>query len=155
MADGKTVIPGDDLAGDDVTQDVGGGSFTQAQVNAIVQDRLARQKRAMTADFQVRLTRLAELETENAALKEKTTRYADVYTKGLADRKKNLPAGVLKLLDGLDPVEQGAWLDENADTLTVKPRSAGPQTPKPDDKPTSDNKTDVGKTSQAGIYYGI
>lgn len=130
LPDKQTVMPGDDEGEGEVS----GGTFTQAQVNAIVQDRLARQKTKLMAGYQEKLARLTQVESELTALKEKSLKYQEHFTASLAERKKALPAGVLKLLDGLDPVDQAAWLDENAETVGKPPVHPGPVTPKPDSK---------------------
>lgn len=121
-------------------------TFSQADVDAIVKDRIAREKRkadetaekAKTEAEQKALLekgefktlaeqRATELETLRKDLEAAKTheQTADKYRKALKERldaeKKNFPAHVVSLLDKLDPLEQMEWITTNAEAL--KPAS--------------------------------
>ena len=111
---------------------VGGGTLTTDQVNAIIKDRLARQRAQILSQTSTQTTELEALRKEVEGLRSYKASRQEAATKVLEDKRKGLPEGVLKLLDKLDPDEQLAWIEANANELAVKPQvSAGPQTPRP------------------------
>ncbi len=121
-------------------------TFSQADVDAIVKDRIARAQRkaddaaekAKTEAEQKALAeqgeyktlseqRATELETvkrelEAAKVYETTAdKFRKVLTERLAIEKKSYPAHVVSLLDKLDPLEQLEWITANLEAL--KPSS--------------------------------
>lgn len=123
-----------------------GRTFTQAELDRIIEERLARSKKATEAaaaraaeearqralleqgEYQKlaeeRAARLAELEPQAAAVE----RYRGALEAVLAEHRKGLPAHLVTLLDRLDPVEQLEYLAANAETLrpAAPPAPAGP-----------------------------
>lgn len=156
---GKTATPDPD---DELEEDapVGGGTFTQDQVNTIVRDRLARQKSQLERKFAAVSEELTQLKAEVEPLKAfKAT--ADERSKAaLEEKRKGLPEPVLKLLEKMEPSDQLAWIDENATALLEKvpapqtPPKTPPETPKPKE-PTAAAPDLTAKTSKSGLYYGI
>lgn len=125
----------DDSAGTE-SQSNAGKTFTQAELENIIKDRLKRQKDAIDAQKakekddadkaaladQQQFKALAE--KHEARVKElepveaKATRYADVLGKYLTEQRKGLSAPVLKLLDKMDVAEQLEWIVENKAEIT-------------------------------------
>jgi len=130
--------------------------FTQAEVNGIISDRLAREKAtsekaqaeaakkaadeaaAKNGEWQkLAEARAAELETLRPnltaleAAKAQLAEY-EATVKAQADAaKKDLPAHILSLLESLTPVKQLEWLAKNADALGKRPAQHIPSTPAP------------------------
>lgn len=133
--------------------DVGGGTFSQEQVNAIVKDRLARQKAALLSQYATQVTEGEEAKKQLEQLKTKAQKYDALFKKGLEERRKKLPASVVILLDKLEPDEQVAWMDANADKLAPV-TEAGPQTPKPkENQPAVDAAVD--RKVKSGQYGAL
>jgi hypothetical protein len=153
---GKTDSQIIDSTEDDEITDVGGGSFSQEQVNAIVRDRLARQKAQLTKTQGTLAEQLATLQAQVEQLSADKAKYADKFSASLVEKKSGLPDGILKLLEKMDPVDQLAWIDENAATLVpaTQPPATGPQAPKPKEAPSAVQSAEE-KVSLTGLYYGI
>lgn len=130
--------------------------FTQAELNAIITDRLAREKaasekaqaeaakkaadeaaakngewqklaEARAAELETLRTNLTALETAKAQLAE-----YEATVRAQADAaKKDLPAHILSLLESLPPVKQLEWIAKNADALGKRPAQHIPSTPAP------------------------
>lgn len=118
-------------------------TFTQADIDRIVQERLERaQKKADEAkakaeaeaaakvlaeqgEYQklseAQKAKLAELEAQTttqaealAKASEERDRYQAALKANVAERLKGIPAHITSLLEALDPVDQLAWLTKNA-----------------------------------------
>lgn len=150
--DNPTTGNGTGQQGDNAQQQNAGDGdkrFTQAELDAIVADRLKRatesaerkaaterqkaEERAATEQGQFkelaeqRQSRIAELEPFEA----KATRYEAALTTLLTAQRKDLPGHLTALLDKLDPAEQLEWIAANQDALKPTNGSAGPNpTPK-------------------------
>lgn len=137
-------------------------TFTQAELDAIVKDRLDRAQRTAEAKAQKdreateaealkeqskfkelaeqREKQLAELEP----VKARAERYEAALKTHLDAERKSLPAHITGLLDKLDPADQLEWIAANREALGEpgeKPPAAKgtPPTPKPNGKvPTHD-----------------
>ena len=153
---GSKLIPNtpNDEDDDGETVEVGGGTFTQEQVNALMRDRLSRQKRALEAKYSKQINENADAAEQLVALTEKAKKYDALFKAGLEDRRKKLPEGVLTLLDKLEPGEQLEWLNANADKLTSVKPDAGPQTPKPKDTTPNESAT-LEHKSQSNRYQSM
>jgi hypothetical protein len=74
--------------------------------------------------------RATELATANQALEAAKTheltaeKYKTALLARLATDKKGLPAGILTLIDRLDPIEQAEWLSDPKNADALKPVSA-------------------------------
>lgn len=131
--------------------------FTQSQLEAIVKDRLERErKKAETATAKAREDAEAAALTKNAewqalaerraeqltaaeakaaevdSVQQRADRYEVALKSHLDSQRKDLPAHITALLDKLDPVEQLEWLSANREALT-KGSNGVPATPKPTD----------------------
>lgn len=124
-------------------------TFTQADIDRIVKERLEQEKRTSdekarkaaekaaadalkeNADFKTlsekQAASLLERETELMQTKtqfETTAQERDKYKTALEahvkERRKGVPAHILEILDVLDPLAQMAWLDKNTDKLTAQ-----------------------------------
>lgn len=133
-------------------------TFTQADIDRIVTERLEREKRkgdeaAKTAAEAAAAKALKEnsqfkelSEKQAATLLEKETvliqtkaqtetltqerdKYKTALEEHVKERRTGLPDSITVLLDKLDPVEQMAWLSKNAATLGTN-REGVPATPK-------------------------
>jgi hypothetical protein len=139
--------------GDAQQQNAGDGEkrFTQAELDAVVADRLKRatesaerkaaserqkaDERAAAEQGQFkelaeqRQTRIAELEPFEA----KATRYEAALTSLLDVQRKDLPKHITALLDKLDAAEQLEWIAANQEALKVPAAgtTAVPGTPRP------------------------
>ena len=140
-------------------------TFTQAEVDAIISDRLDRERRKQEADakkaqeaaeakrmeeqqeFQklaeTRQAKIAELEKQLADLqptKERVIQLEGVLKTYLDKEREGLPDAIKGLLDSLDVVKQLEWLAANK--KTIKGASAIPATPaaKGDGKMTDDER---------------
>lgn len=109
--------------------------FTQAELDAIVQDRLNRDRQrrdqqaqrerdqaqadALREQQQYRelseqqATRIAELEP----FQQRAERYQTALTTLLEGERKNLPSHITALLDKLDPAEQLEWIASNREAI--------------------------------------
>jgi hypothetical protein len=112
-------------------------TFTQAELDAIVKDRLDRERKAGEAkalkereaadakaledqkEFQKlaeqRQTRITELEPYQA----KSERYEAALKTHLDAERKNLPAHITALLDKLDPADQLEWIASNREAIST------------------------------------
>ena len=131
-------------------------TFTQAELDAIIKDRLAREKAtsekaqaeaakkaaeeaaAKNGEWQkLAETRAAEIAEANSKLGEFESAKArlaeyEAAIKLQADAaKKDLPAHILSLLNALPPVKQLEWLAKNASVLGQRPTQTIPGTPPP------------------------
>lgn len=174
----STTGNGTGQAGDNAQQQNAGDGdkrFTQAELDAIVADRLKRatesaerkaarerqeaEERAASEQGEFkkladqRQARIAELEPFEA----QATRYGAALTKLLDAQRKDLPGHITALLDKLDPAEQLEWIAANQEAL--KPAQAGttavPGTPRANGQaPTRDQlvKDKVDKLRASGSY---
>ena len=96
-------------------------TYTEAELQAIVKDRVAREKKISAAAA-------SEIETIKSAHADELGKYKSIVDARLEDAKKSLPDAVQKLLEKLDALEQLEWL---ADPENVKPveRTKIPETP--------------------------
>lgn len=131
-------------------------TFTQAELDTIIKDRLAREKAtsekaqaeaakkaadeaaAKNGEWQklaeTRATEIAEANSKLGELESAKARLAEYESaiKLQADAaKKDLPAHITSLLDALPPVKQIEWLAKNADALGKRPTQTIPATPSP------------------------
>jgi len=136
------------------------GTFTQADVDRMILERLATEKRSGeekarkaaekaaadalkdSADFKTLsekqatalLDRDAEL-TQHRTQLETTSQERDKYKIALEshvkERRKDVPEHISGLLDVLDPVAQLKWLTDNAEKLGGTQLGGVPATPKP------------------------
>lgn len=131
-------------------------TFTQAELDVIIKERLAREKaasekaqaeaakkaaddaaakngewqklaEARAAEIASVSARLGELETAKTQLAE----YEAAIKLQADTAKKDLPAHILSLLDALPPVKQLEWLAKNASVLGQRPTQTIPGTPPP------------------------
>jgi hypothetical protein len=156
--------------------------FTQAELDAIVKDRIDREKRNADAKAQrereaaeakaleeqskfkeladQRQAKIAELEPFQA----KSERYEKALTTLLEAERKGMPGHITALLDKLDPAEQLEWIASNREALatdagdgTAKttPARSTPATPKPAGNPgRADLIEQTKKELQASGLYG-
>jgi|GEM_PF-2928586 len=150
--------------------------FSQAELDAIVQDRLAREKKKQddAADkarkeaeetallenqkFQElaeeRAKTIAELEPFKEQLdgaNETIERYKGALDKYLEAEKKDLPKHVLALLEKLDPVEQMDYIAANREELGKGPEGI-PPSPNPKEKKLSDEERERARKEQGSLY---
>lgn len=160
----------DDASAEDDTPPAG-RSFTQEDVDRIVQERLERerQKQEKAADKARReaeeqaakdqgkwqelaeshAKRISELESLEPQLEETQAtadRYKGALERHLEVQRSELPGHITALLDQLDPVAQLEWISEHRETITASQN--GNQTKKgvpPAPKPGDDRMTDEDK----------
>lgn len=150
--------------------------FSQAELDAIVQDRLAREKKKQdeaaekarkeaeeagllkNQEFQKlaeeRAKTIAELEPFKEQLNganETIERYKGALDKYLEAEKKDLPKHVLALLDKLDPVEQMEYIAANREELGKGPEGI-PPSPNPKEKKLSDEELERARKEQGSLY---
>ena len=126
-------------------------TFTQAELEAIIEQRLTRAQNKAKAEADARAlveqgewktlaeqraARVAELEPLSVQLeqsKSDTKKYRDAISKFADAAKANVPESVRALLDKLDPIDQLEWISSNAASLsTEKPAPIGtPQNKQP------------------------
>jgi hypothetical protein len=116
-----------------------GKTFTQAELDQIVKDRLERQKRATEAAatkaaddakaamlkeqgdykalYEAGTAKIAEL----ARQAEAAARYEAALSKTLEQQRKDLPAHITALLDSMDVAAQLEYLSEHGDKLRTPP----------------------------------
>ena len=155
-----------------------GKKFTQAELDAIIADRLSREKKNQEAatekarkkaeedallknqEFQKlaeeRGKRIAELEPLGDQIKSATEtadRYKGALEKYLETEKKGLPKHVLTLLDKLDPVEQIEYIAANREELG-KPKGPDgvPASPNPKERKLSEDDQKSARNEQASLY---
>ena len=133
-------------------------TFTQAELEAIIEQRLTRAQNKAKAEAdkakaeadaralveqgewktlaEQRAARVAELEPLSVQLeqsKSDTKKYRNTISKFADAAKANVPESVRALLDKLDPIDQLEWISSNAASLsTEKPAPIGtPQNKQP------------------------
>lgn len=149
--------------------------FSQADVDQIIKDRLARQKKQdekevekarekaeedalkKNSDFQKLAEKhektIAELEgqiKDFTDIKEQSKKYQNVLNKYLTEAKKNLPKHVLPLMEKLDIVDALEYVTDHADELGVQVLGV-PQTPKEKEKKLSDDEKKQASTSVGNL----
>ena len=159
-----------------------GKSFSQADVDRIVKERLEREKAArekaaqkaredaeaeslkknqewqgLAATQEKRANELAARVTELESVGDQATRYKGALEKYLAAEKKDLPKHVLVLLEKLDPVDQIEYLAANREELG---KGGGapvgvPASPEPKERTLSDEDRERARRGQAQIYQNF
>jgi len=149
--------------------------MSKEEINAIVQERLARQKASLTAihdsevaSLQKEIADLKEaavsletkhkldIEKERLAVTDLKTRYEAVIAREQArldEQKKALPKEIVALLDKQSYEEQLAWLEEyGAAKVTINTPKTPPNPPQPsgNDQPNQAELLDLKRES--GIY---
>lgn len=139
--------------------------FSQAELDAIIDDRLKRERKksddaaekarrkaeeeALTKNqewqklAETRATELENLTKEKAELepfKEQASKYKKALDDQLTKIKEKLPKHILPLIEKLDPVEAMAYITEHADALGAKPLTYS-ETPDHKEKKVSDEET--------------
>jgi hypothetical protein len=94
-------------------ENVGAKTFTQADIDRVVKERLDREKSASKAKLDA-LT--AELETYKVS----ATKYEESITKMIADASRDLPEPLKALFDKLSVEDKLEWLEQNAKSLPTK-----------------------------------
>ena len=137
-------------------------TFTQAELDQIVKDRLERERKKHEADAdkarkdaeaaalekneewqklaEKRAQDLQTLSQEKADLepyKEQAEKYKKALDDQLAKIKEKLPKHLLPLIDKLDPVEAMAYITEHAEELGAKPSTYG-ETPEGKERKLND-----------------
>jgi hypothetical protein len=97
-------------------------SFTEEQVNQIVKDRLAKEKRTFSA-------KQSEYESEKISLQETIDAYEKKFGALIADQLKDIPEPYKKLLDKMTLLEKMEFLSENSGDLNGEKKTI-PTTPK-------------------------
>lgn len=139
--------------------------FSQAELDAIIEDRLERAKKtaektaeqarkkadeenlAKNAEWKTLAEKRAgELEAINGQLAEleslraREERYGKVLKQYAKTQIEALPKPVQSLLEKMDPAEQLDWIAANAKELNIKTPSGLPETPDPSDKASEAQK---------------
>ena len=167
----------------DATGDTKGGDerrFSKAEMDAIVQDRLDRDRKARERDneksrreaeekalkeqsewqklAEKHAARISELEPLHATVEETNAqlgRYKGALEAHLATQRDSLPDHIMDLLDRFDPVDQLEWLAKNRELLGQQRGGNGiPTTPRPAGPMTTEQATEVEiqKRLRTGIY---
>jgi DNA repair exonuclease SbcCD ATPase subunit len=137
-------------------------TFTQAEIDQIVKDRLERERKKHEADAEkarkdaeaaaleknqewqkLAEARAKDLETltkeksELEPFKEQAEKYKAALEAQLARVKEKLPKHLLPLIDKLDPVEAMAYITEHGEELGAKPQTYG-ETPEGKERKLTD-----------------
>jgi len=154
----------DQNAGDDKSKDKKEEkTFTQAELEQIVKDRLDRERKKAEGETEKarkkaeadaleknqewqklaeqRQTRIDELETKTAELapfKDQAEKYKKALDDQLAEQKKKLPKFILPLIENMDPVDAMAYITKHAEELGAKPQTYS-ETPDGKEKNVSDD----------------
>jgi len=148
--------------------------LSKEEVNAIVQERLARQKASLTALHESEIAGLQqeiaelkqkaievaekhkqELEAEKQALAELKTRYDSVIAREqerLAEQKRALPKEVAVLLDKQSYEDQLKWLEEYGSSIVKPSPKAPPSPPSPSGNEMPKDSDLVQLKRESGIY---
>lgn len=153
--------------------------FTQKEIDVIIADRLAREKKNQEAaaekarkqaeedalvknqEYQKlsdeRGKRVAELESQVSELttvREQADRYKGALEKYLVAEKKDLPKHVLTLLEKLDPIDQIEYIAANRAELgkTQEQVKGVPPSPDPKERKLSDEQKAEARKGQAALY---
>ena len=157
-----------------VSGEAGDRTFTQAEVDRIVKERLEREKTARekaaararedaeaqafkkNQEWQAQAEKSAARVAELESLGEQVTRYQGALDQYLAAEKKDLPRHVLVLLEKLDPVEQMEYLSANRDELGRPALKGGvPASPEPKERALSEEEAERARRGQAQLYQGF
>ena len=160
------------------SQPESGKTFTQADIDRIVKDRLEREKsarekatakakeeadaealkknqewQALAEKNETRANELLAKLGELEPLGDQVTRYKGALEKYLATKKKDLPKHVLVLLEKLDPIEQIEYLAANREDLGKAGKVEGvPPSPDPKQRTLSDDEKEAARRGQASLY---
>lgn len=147
---------------DDMDVVVGnGGTLSQEQFTSAIQKKVRQLRRKYEPQLQARDEELKQVKAELEKLQARAKLYNDHFTQTLAEKRKDLPDYVLKLLDAMPPEEQIAWLEENGSKIisgVAVERKTPPETPKPSGdhvagKSRSAESDLVVQKSQTGGYH--
>ena len=110
--------------------------FTQADLDEIVKERLARQKKVFEGDLENAKAEAektkADLTAAQAELKTRKEAEAATILANIEEFKKAVDPAVLELLPTeLDPEKQLAWLKKAAGEIPAQDKTLTPKTPKP------------------------
>lgn len=157
-------------------------SFSQEEVNAIVQKRLARQEATLEGLHASEITRLTKaatdaktafdarvlelqglIDAEKVITAEMKTRHDAVIAREverLAEQKKQLPEEVVALLDTLPHEGQLKWLEDNAATkysVTKAPTKPAvpPVPPTPEGNELPDQSEVLASKNDTGLYGSL
>ncbi len=148
-------------------------TFTQAELEAVIEQRLTRERNKAKADAdkakadaeqralveqgewktlaEQRAQRVAELEPLSAQVeqhKSDAKRYRDAIAKYADAAKANVPESVRALLDKLDPIDQLDWITTNAASLTPDKTDKAQPIGTPQNKQTPKPNTGATATEQ-------
>jgi hypothetical protein len=149
--------------------------FTQAELDAIIDDRLKRERKksedvaekarkkaedealAKNQEWQklaeTREKEIADIAKEKSELepfKEQAERYRAALNAQLAKVKERLPKYLLPLIEKMDPVEAMAYITEHAEEIGAGPETYG-ETPKSREKKVSDDDKKKAQDTVASV----
>jgi len=166
----------DERAGDDGKEKVKDEKqFTQAELNAIVKDRLERERKKnedtaakakkeaeedalkknqewqkLAEDREKEIADLNQKVTDLEAIQETADKYKTALEAQLNGYKANLPKHIVTLIDKMDPVEAMDYITSNAEELGKKFEGYGP-TPKEKEKKLSDDDKKEAEDASLGV----
>lgn len=151
--------------------------FSQKELDAIIADRLKREKEGQekatekarkqaeeeallkNQEFQKlaedRGKRISELEPKLGELEKATQsseRYKSALEKYLENEKKGLPKHVLTLLEKLDPVEQIEYIAENREAFGTSGPEGVPPSPDPKERKLNEKQETEASKEQSRLY---
>lgn len=151
--------------------------FSQAELDAILKERLEREKKkheaaaekarkeaeeaalAKNQEWQTlaekRAEEIAALTKERdelAAVKELAEKYEAALKSQLAKSKEKLPDYLQEVIDRMDPLEAMEYITRNADKIGVKAASYS-ETPEPREKKVSDEDKQAGKKALSTVVH--
>jgi hypothetical protein len=150
-------------------------TFTQAELDQLIDDRLKRERKKTEAETEKarqkaeaaaleknqewqklaeqRQARIDELETKTAELepvKGQAEKYKSALEAQLAEQKKKLPKFILPLIEQMDPVDAMKYITEHAEELGAKPETYS-ETPDGKEKKVSDDDKKEAQKATTGV----
>lgn len=165
-------------AGDDKKKAEEEKVYSKAEMEAIVEDRLKRDRKkseaaaekarkeaeeaALTKNQEWQqlaekrgrdLETLTAEKTELEPFKEQAERYKKALNDQLVKAKEKLPKHILQLIDKMDPVDAMTYITENAEALGAKLDGFQPysETPEGKEKKVSSDDEKAGRQASAGV----
>jgi len=150
-------------------------TFTQAELDQIVKDRLERERKKaeeatdkarkkaeadaleknqewqkLAEKRQVDLDEMTKQKTELESFKEQAKKYKAALDANLKKATEKLPKHILTLIEKMDPVDAMKYITDNAEVLGAKPDTYS-ETPEGKEKKVTDDDKKEGKKSSSTI----
>jgi chromosome segregation ATPase len=136
----------------EITPESAGKLFTQEQLDAVISQRLERERLSKSQDLEEVKSEIGKL-SETVETKDKQiSQYEEILKGIIKGQLKDLPKPVKQLVEKLDPAEQLVWLENNADELKSTAKKPISPIPNPSELEKVDVEEIITKKQDSGKY---